>query len=66
MTGEEITIADISIAATLTMPTLLNEDGKYDRFPRISKWLKTMHQSDAWKTVDEKFQAGRLKLKTLP
>ena len=64
MTGEDITIADISIAATLTMPTLLNEDGKYHRFPRISQWIKNMHEFDAWKKVDTKFQAGKLKLKT--
>jgi len=58
-----MTIADISIAATLTMPTLLNEDGKYDRFPRVSKWIKIMIQFEEWKKVDEKFQAGRQKLK---
>ena len=63
MTGDEIAIADISIAATLTMPTLLHEDGKYERFERIAAWLGRIHQLPEWCEVDDMFQAGRLKVK---
>ena len=63
MTGNKMTIADISIAATLTMPTLLNENGKYERFDRVAKWLGRIHQLPEWCEVDEMFQAGRLKVK---
>ena len=48
MTGENLTIADISIATTLTMPTLLDEDGEYTRYPKIASWLAKIHSTEEW------------------
>ena len=63
MTGENLTIADISIATTLTMPTLLDEDGEYTRYPKIASWLAKIHSTEEWKEVDKKFQIGRSKVR---
>ena len=48
-----MTIADISIAASLTMPTLLNIS--YDAYPKIQNWLNRVHALPEWQSVDGKF-----------
>ena len=57
MTGDEVTIADIGIAVSLTMPTIVNAD--YSKYEKLSAWLGRMHATAEWKQVDEKFQPGR-------
>lgn len=71
MTGDNITIADISIAISLTMPTIL--DVSYEKYEKLSgkikipikklnftlAWLGRIHALPEWKTVDDKFQPGR-------
>ena len=56
-----MTIADISIAASLTMPSVLDED--YSKYPKLSNWLNRMHSHPHWKTVDAKFEPSRQELK---
>ena len=48
-----MTIADISIASSLTMPTLLNVN--YDEYPKINNWLQRVQMLPEWKVVDKKF-----------
>ena len=55
-----MTIADISIASSLTMPTLLNIT--YDDYPRIQNWLKRVHELPEWQSVDEKFSDLRIEI----
>ena len=43
MTGGNVTIADISIAASLSMPTLMNQT--FEAYPKVDAWLKTMNVS---------------------
>ena len=43
MTGGNVTIADISIAASLSMPTLMNQT--VEAYPKVDAWLKTMNVS---------------------
>ena len=57
-----MTIADISIAVSLTMPTVLDQD--YSKYPKLSDWLTRMHSHQHWKTVDARFQPCRQDLKT--
>ena len=55
-----MTIADISIASSLTMPTLLNIT--YDEYPKIQDWLKRVHALPEWKSVDKKFAELRVEI----
>ena len=43
LTGENMTIADISIAASLSMPSLMNQT--FEAYPKVDAWLKTMNVS---------------------
>ena len=43
MTGDNVTIADISIAASLSMPSLMN--WSFEAYPKLDAWLKTMNVS---------------------
>ena len=61
LTGRLMTIADISIASSLTMPTLLNIT--YDDYPKIQNCLKRVHALPEWQSVDEKFADLRVEIK---
>ena len=41
-----MTIADISIAASLSMPSLMNQT--FEAYPKVDAWLKTMNVSLNW------------------
>ena len=43
LTGDNVTIADISIAKSLSMPTLMNQT--FEAYPKVDAWLKTMNVS---------------------
>ena len=60
LTGRSMTIADISIASSLTMPTLLNIN--YDDYPKIQNWLKRVHELPEWQSVDKKFADLRVEI----
>ena len=46
LTGDNMTIADISIAASLSMPSLMNQT--FEAYPKVDAWLKTMNVSLNW------------------
>ena len=55
-----MTIADISIASSLTMPTLLNIN--YDDYPKINNWLQRVQMLPEWKVVDKEFAEIRTEM----
>ena len=55
-----MTIADISIASSLTMPTLLNIN--YDDYPKINNWLQRVQMLPEWKVVDKEFAGIRTEI----
>ena len=55
-----MTIADISIASSLTMPTLLNIN--YDHYPKINNWLQRVQMLPEWKVVDKEFAEIRTEM----
>merc|ERR1711990_727493 len=57
LTGDDVTIADISIAMSLSMPTLMNQN--FDKYQKVSAWLKTMNEFPEMKEVDARFQPAR-------
>ena len=55
-----MTIADISIASSLTMPTLLNIN--YDDYSKINNWLQRVQMLPEWKVVDKEFAEIRTEI----
>ena len=51
MTGDNVTIADISIAASLSMPSLMN--WSFEAYPKVDAWLKTMNVSESLFRIDD-------------
>ena len=60
LTGESMTIADVSIAISLTMPEIIKAD--YTQYANLSKWLKTMHSHTEWQEVQAKFEPPKQQL----
>ena len=48
-----MTIADISIASSLTITTILNFN--LDKHAGIKNWLERVHKLPEWQSVDKKF-----------
>ena len=57
LTDEAMTIADMSLAISLTMPEIINVI--YDKYPKISAWLGKMHAHAEWKEVQAKFETPK-------
>ena len=57
LTGDAMTIADMSIAVSLTMPEIISVT--YEKYPNISAWLGKMHAHDEWKEVQAKFEGPK-------
>merc|ERR1719402_1200145 len=55
MTGPDMTIADLSTAVSLTMPTIV-QDKPYAKYPKISTWIAKMQAEENYKQVDVAFQ----------
>lgn len=55
MTGPDMTIADVSTAVSLTMPTII-DDKPFVKYPKISSWLARMQAEELYKQVDAPFQ----------
>ena len=49
-----MTIADVSVAISLTMPEIINVT--YEKYPVLSKWLETMHSHSEWAEVAAQFE----------
>jgi glutathione S-transferase len=49
--GDEITIADYFGAEILATGDLIGM--RYDRYPNIQRWMKTMRELPSWKKVNE-------------
>jgi len=60
LTGDNMTIADISIAASLSMPSLMNQT--FEAYPKVDAWLKTMNAFPEMQAVDARFQPARAQI----
>jgi len=57
LTGETMTIADISISYSLTMPTLLGFS--YEKYEKVNSFIKKMGECKKWQEVNAPFEAWK-------
>ena len=62
LTGPNLTIADMSVACSLSFATLV-DDEPYKKFPKITEWLEKMNADEKYAQVDAGFQTIRKAMK---
>jgi glutathione S-transferase len=61
LTGDNVTIADLSIACSLTMPTLVGYS--FEKYEKLNKLLKKVHDTKYWAEVTAPFEGWKASLK---
>ena len=58
LTGDNMTIADISLAMGMTMPMVYLGDKCYDKYPKIKSWRDEMRKTKEFDEEYKKFRKG--------